>query len=75
VNSAREKILHYRASSRLGCEEEVGKVIVSARKELWEVKEKELSRIMKAGADVNSKTTSTDRARARGATPSGTGRR
>ena len=60
VNSAREKILHYRARCSLRCEEDVGKVIVSARKELWEVKEKELSVIMKSGADVNSKTTSTD---------------
>ena len=57
VNSAREKILHYRARCSLWCED-VGKV--SARKELWEVKEKELSMIMKSGADVNSKTTSTD---------------
>ena len=36
----------------------VGKVILSARKKLWEVKE--LSAIMKSVADVNIKTISTD---------------
>ena len=64
VNRASEKILHFHASSSLGCEEECdslcwkGDSQCKDRKKLWEVKE--LSAIMKSVADVNIKTISTD---------------
>ena len=60
VNSATETVLHFSKSSSIGCEEEIAKVVNMARKEVWEIKNKELRAIEQSCRDSNSKATSAD---------------
>ena len=60
VNSAMEKVILFPKSSSLGCEEDIAKVVIIARKELWDIKNVELRAIKQSYRDLNSKTTSTD---------------